>query len=73
MKLPEREERHQRQPVACQVQLVNLPQGIDEVKEKGLRKRPKGGTEEEKWIEIYKILFPDEDGALLPSPCKLDH
>jgi hypothetical protein len=25
--------------------------------------------EEEKWVEIYKILFPHDDPV--PSPCKL--
>ncbi|KAH8880044.1 hypothetical protein GQ53DRAFT_549144 [Thozetella sp. PMI_491] len=59
---------HQRQAIACEVQLVNLPEGIDDNQEKALRKRLRGASEEEKWFEIYKIIFPDEDGDLIPSP-----
>jgi hypothetical protein len=30
------------------------------------KKAYKGQTEEERWEEIYKLLFPDE---IAPSPC----
>ncbi|KAI5456709.1 hypothetical protein BGZ63DRAFT_457996 [Mariannaea sp. PMI_226] len=59
---------HQRLPEGCAVQLVNFPEGIDKEQEVLLRKRKKKGTEEEKWFDVYRILFPDEDGDLIPSP-----
>jgi hypothetical protein len=35
------------------------------------RKRPiKFQTEDEKWKDMYKILFPDDDQSKVPSPCK---
>ncbi len=27
-------------------------------------------TDEDKWREIYMVLFPDDDQSLIPSPCK---
>lgn len=27
-------------------------------------------TDEEKWREIYRVLFPDDDESAIPSPCK---
>ncbi|KAI9155736.1 hypothetical protein HJFPF1_08325 [Paramyrothecium foliicola] len=44
------------------------PQGMNSSQEKKLRKRPRGASDEEKWVDIYKILFPDEDSDLVPSP-----
>lgn len=35
-----------------------------------IKKRvPPNTTEEQRWNEVYLILFPEETGAL-PSPCK---
>ncbi|KAH6898092.1 hypothetical protein B0T10DRAFT_555429 [Thelonectria olida] len=59
---------HQRLPEGCAVQLVNLPEGIDKEQEMLLRKKQKKGSEEEKWMDAYRILFPDEDGDLIPTP-----
>jgi hypothetical protein len=67
---------HQRADIICQRQSEEAEEeGIDEEKEKLLRVRKrKGGKarqmgEEEKWVEVYKILFPHDDPV--PSPCKL--
>jgi hypothetical protein len=61
---------HQRQMEGCAVRLVDLPEGLDKEQETLLRKKKKYETEEEKWFDVYRILFPDEDGDLIPSPCK---
>lgn len=35
-----------------------------------IKKRvPPNTTEEQRWNEVYLVLFPEENGAL-PSPCK---
>ncbi|KAK3381147.1 hypothetical protein B0H63DRAFT_197093 [Podospora didyma] len=60
---------HQRQEQGCDVRrIVDFPEGIDKEQEKLLRKKKQGGTEEEKWLEMYRVLFPDEEGDLIPSP-----
>ncbi|KAK0733128.1 hypothetical protein B0T26DRAFT_669566 [Lasiosphaeria miniovina] len=59
---------HQRQAEGCQVRLVDLPEGINTEQEKQLRKKKQRETEEDRWLEMYRILFPDEDGDLVPSP-----
>ncbi|KAK4208984.1 hypothetical protein QBC37DRAFT_391574 [Rhypophila decipiens] len=59
---------HQRQPEGCEIKLVDLPEGFDKAQEAELRKKKHGETEEERWYAMYKILFPDEDGDLVPSP-----
>lgn len=32
---------------------------------------PPDTTEEQRWAEVYMILFPDADADSLPTPCKL--
>ncbi|KAK3384138.1 hypothetical protein B0T24DRAFT_715896 [Lasiosphaeria ovina] len=59
---------HQRQAEGCQVRLVDLPEGINNEQEKQLRKKKQRETEEDRWLEMYRIIFPDEDGDLIPSP-----
>lgn len=47
----------------------NSIEGFDEEQEKKLRRRSQSGqTENEKWIEVYKILFPKDDHSKIPSP-----
>jgi len=56
---------HRRAAVRCE--LRDLEPVISEEQDKKLRVRPKKGcTEEEKWADMYRILFPNED---IPSPC----
>lgn len=50
------------------------PDGYTKDQEKQLRSRKKSRrdlTEEEKWFEMYKILFPTDDIYGMISPCKL--
>ncbi|KAL2128500.1 hypothetical protein VTI74DRAFT_9100 [Chaetomium olivicolor] len=62
---PELLKQHQRADVACKVKEKG-PSGITEEQEKELRARAKGGSSEEtKWEEMYKIIFP---GEKVPSP-----
>ena len=34
------------------------------------RKRKHAGSEEDKWKDMYRVLFPDDDEADMPSPCE---
>jgi hypothetical protein len=49
-------------------------EGFDKKQEEQLRSR-KGNrpsqTEEDKWKDVYRILFPNEDVSKMPSPCML--
>ncbi|KAF4632584.1 hypothetical protein G7Y89_g5539 [Cudoniella acicularis] len=52
----------------CEVQLGHPPAGITTAMERKLRSRKKSHpnqTDEERWVEIYKLLFPDTE---VPSP-----
>jgi len=52
-------------------------EGIDATQEKLLRSRKRKHmrqlSEEEKWADMYLILFPDADPTGIPSPCKSRH
>jgi len=55
---------------ACQLKPFEYMEGITNVIEKQLRSRKKAHTNqtpEERWRDIYRILFPMES---VPSPCK---
>lgn len=44
--------------------------GINKDQEKELRRRaPRGQSKYQQWREIYKIIFPLDDDAHIPSPC----
>lgn len=50
-----------------------LVEGFTKDQEKRLRSRKKAQadtTDEDKWREIYMILFPYDDVQSIPSPCK---
>ena len=50
----------------------NSIEGFDEEQGKKLKKRSQPGqSEDERWIEVYKILFPKDDHSRIPSPCEL--
>ncbi|KAF5715569.1 hypothetical protein FMUND_6798 [Fusarium mundagurra] len=66
---------HQRADTICERQSEGAEEeGINEEQERLLRvrKRKNGKarqvTEEEKWVEMYKILFPDDDPVPSPYP-----
>jgi hypothetical protein len=54
----------------CQVKPGQPPNGLAPETERKLRSRKKAHrdqTDEDRWKEMYRILFPNED---VPSPCK---
>ncbi|KAH7136248.1 hypothetical protein EDB81DRAFT_657399, partial [Dactylonectria macrodidyma] len=60
---------HQRLPVPCQLRDLAQREGIDEDQERRLRSKrrtKRKPTEEEKWVDVYGILFPGDE--LIPSP-----
>jgi hypothetical protein len=62
---------HLQQDPPCSVKRDNfVVEGITKDQEKRLRSRKKtrpGMTDEDKWKEIYTILFPDDDHTMIPS------
>lgn len=65
---------HLRADVPCEkLDVVPMLQGIDEATEAKLKVRRKncpGMTDEQRWGEIYKILFPSANFNAMPTPCK---
>lgn len=62
---------HQRLPQGCEVKVVELLEGYNKEQEKLLRKRKRGlGSEEDKWKDMFKCLFPDDNEDIIPTPCK---
>ncbi|KAK4209627.1 hypothetical protein QBC37DRAFT_430117 [Rhypophila decipiens] len=63
---------HQQQDPPCETSHnVGLVEGYSREQEKRLRSRKKAQpcmTDEDKWREIYMILFPDDDQDSIPSP-----
>ncbi|KAL7623804.1 hypothetical protein AAE478_005357 [Parahypoxylon ruwenzoriense] len=68
---------HLRADVLCEkLEKVPVLQGIDEATEAKLKVRKKscpGMTDEQRWKDIYVILFPNANPKAIPSPCKLIH
>ena len=54
----------------CEPNVHEAVEGLTPDQERKMRKRNRGMTEEERWRELYLILFPDTDPATVPSPCK---
>lgn len=55
---------------ACELKPFTPADGITSSAEKQLRSRKKAHatqSQEEKWVEIYRILFPME---FVPNPCE---
>ncbi|KAI1862314.1 uncharacterized protein JN550_010321 [Neoarthrinium moseri] len=60
---------HQRQVQSCEVRISGIElQGLTNEQERLLRRRSKESQEEKKWKEMYRILFPDDREADMPSP-----
>lgn len=58
-------------PKGCQVRDIKTPADITAQQEKQLKSKKyvtKRLSEEDKWRDIYRLLFP---GERVPSPCKL--
>lgn len=61
---------HQRLPTPCQLEDPEPQEGIDEDQERRLRAKRRNKeklSEEDKWVEVYRLLFPGDQ--LIPSPC----
>ena len=64
---------HEMLPLGCEVIEAVPPGDITAAQEKQLKSRSRKHaarrqTDEEKWEDIYRLLFPLEDEV--PSPCK---
>jgi hypothetical protein len=58
----------------CQVSAPQPLEGIDRETLQALRKRsPALRLEEDKWRDVYSLLFPDVANADIPSPCRSTH
>ena len=48
-------------------------EGIDDEQEKRIKSRKRSAgtqSEEDLWRAMYKVIFPDTDERLTPSPCR---
>jgi hypothetical protein len=64
---------HQRALITCERGQLKPAEGFTPGQEKQLRSRKRSKpnmTEVEKWYQSYTILFPDDDQADMPTPCK---
>ncbi|KAK4167958.1 hypothetical protein QBC43DRAFT_202547 [Cladorrhinum sp. PSN259] len=60
---------HTRLAQACEVRSFDIPDGFTREQEKLLKRKSKpNSSNEEKWKEIYRILFPEDDESDIPSP-----
>ncbi|KAF2677866.1 hypothetical protein K458DRAFT_464501 [Lentithecium fluviatile CBS 122367] len=62
---------HQRGAEPCAIQPKGLVDGFDKLQEKRLRSRKKtcpNQNEADKWRDMYRILFPDDEDTSIPSP-----
>jgi hypothetical protein len=64
---------HQRLPNPCEWREAEVMVGVTPEQEKKLKRRQRSETsqpEEVKWMNVYRILFPEEHESDFPSPCK---
>jgi hypothetical protein len=62
---------HQRQVGFCELNQSEPAEGLDKEQEKKLKSKKKSSlSEEERWREVYKVLFPNDDEETIPSPCE---
>ena len=62
---------HLRTDTPCELQdRDNDEEFVDDAQMTELKSRKKRGpmSEEEKWVEVYKVLFPEDN--FIPSACK---
>jgi hypothetical protein len=68
---------HQRAIEPCGMRPKENIEGFDKLQLERLRSRKKSQTEpseEDKWRDVYRILFPIDDDFAMPSPCEsTDH
>jgi hypothetical protein len=53
----------------CEIRPILAVDGLTAEQKKKLKPRDKNRSEEERWIKIYQICFPND--TEIPSPCKL--
>jgi hypothetical protein len=56
-------------PQSCEVRVCQLLEGFNKEQERTLRTKKKYSNEEAKWLDMYKILFPDDEENMIPKPC----
>ena len=65
---------HLRQDVPCQVRVLSEEESlcITYEQEQQLRKRARKGKgkDDERWVSIFRMIFPDVPEHQIPSPCK---
>jgi hypothetical protein len=64
---------HQRSIQPCEVREEEPIEGFDKDQEKKLKSRKRScpeQSEEDKWREVFRILFPDDEPSIMPSPCE---
>lgn len=60
---------HQRAETPCRLRKDNVPEVITNEQDKKLHARAKAGlSEEEKWNDMYRIIFPGPADSKIPSP-----
>ncbi|KAJ4381437.1 hypothetical protein N0V85_008677, partial [Neurospora sp. IMI 360204] len=60
---------HQRAETPCRLRKDNVPEVITDDQDKKLHARAKAGlSEEDKWNDMYRIIFPGPAGSKIPSP-----
>lgn len=62
---------HQRDLRGCEIREQLPPEGFDKEQERRLKSKKRSQvfqSEEDKWKGVYRILFPDDDDANMPSP-----
>lgn len=62
---------HQRDPHGCEIREQIPLEGFDKDQERKLKSKKRTlvyQSEEDKWKGVYKILFPDDNEAHMPSP-----
>lgn len=62
---------HLRSAPSCEIRENARMQGMNKEQEKKLRSKKRSAdvqSEEDKWKAVYRILFPDDDPSVMPSP-----
>jgi hypothetical protein len=64
---------HHKAIQSCEVRLEESIEGFDKDQEKKLKCRKKSSpaqSEEDRWRDIYRILFPEDESFEVLSPCE---
>ncbi len=64
---------HNRAATQCEVQIAQLDEEtiyICQAQATELRKRQRDVQDEDRWVKVFQIIFPDVAIDKIPSPCK---